>query len=99
MEPRQIMTEMTTPRCSARNRAYVLIHTEAGKAAEVVKSLRGRLGIAMVDVIEGPYNVIAVVEGANLSAVAKTILVDIKKLSGVRDIIVYLVTPEAEVKT
>ncbi len=80
----------------AENRAYVLIDAEEDKASEVATSLHGRLGVTTADVVNGPYRVIAVVEGSNISAVAKTILIDIKNLSGVRDIIVYLATPEEQ---
>jgi len=80
------------------NRAYVLIDSEENKASEVATSLRDRVGVTMADVVNGPYRVIAVVEGSNISAIAKTILIDIKKLSGVRDIIVYMATPEEQAK-
>lgn len=76
------------------NRAYVLIDTDENKAGEVVSKLRLRLGVALADVINGPYHAIAVVESSNISAMAKTILLDIRKLSGVRDIIVYMTKPE-----
>ena len=78
------------------NRAYVLIDAEESKASEVAAILHNRSGITMADVVNGPYRVIAVVEDSNISAIAKTILIDIKKLSGVRDIIVYLATPDEQ---
>jgi len=83
---------------SVESRAYVLIDVEEAKASEVVMGLRNRLGVAMADIVNGPYRVIAVVEGSNISSIAKTILLDVKKLSGVRDIIVYMVTPEEQAK-
>ncbi|MFH1169297.1 MAG: hypothetical protein V1691_01245 [Chloroflexota bacterium] len=76
-------------------RAYVLIDTEADRAFEVVKSLRTQLGIPMADIVDGPYRVIAVIESNNIAAIAKKVLVDIRKLSGVKDLIVYMARPEA----
>lgn len=75
-------------------RAYILVDTEAAKAAEVVEILRGRADICLADVVNGPYKVIAVVQGMNTSEVAKTILIDIRKLSGVKDLIVYTACQE-----
>lgn len=80
----------------AHTRAYVFIDTEPGRVTRVVQSLRGRLDIPLIDAINGPHNAIAVVEGNNASAVAKAILVDIRKLAGVRNVTVYLATPEEE---
>jgi len=80
------------------NRAYVLIDAEESKASEVAAILHNRSGITMADVVNGPYRIIAVVEGSNISAIAKTILIDIKRLSGVRDIIVYMATSEEQAK-
>jgi hypothetical protein len=91
------MTQDSGTRRTTLNRAYVLIQTEAQSTAEVAEALRHSFGIPMVDIVNGPYPVIAVVEGGNISTMAKTIAVDIRKLRGVRDIIVYMTTPEQEV--
>jgi hypothetical protein len=72
------------------NRAYVLIEAEADRAFEIAEALRRRFRISRVDVVDGPYAVIAVVEGYDLAVMAKTIAVDIRALDGVRDIIVYM---------
>jgi hypothetical protein len=87
-----------TPK-TAVNRAYVLIETEAGKASEIAEALRRRFRIARVDLVEGPYAVIAVVEGADISAMAKTIAVDIRALTGVKDIIVYMAKKKERLAT
>ncbi len=77
-------------------RAYVLIDTEPEMSRSVVLSLRARKDMRLVDAINGPFSVIAVVEGDSASAVAGAILVGIRKLKGVRDVVVYLATPEDE---
>ena len=43
-------------------RAYVLLDVVQGDPAEVVRALRGRTGVIMADVIEGPPDVVMVVE-------------------------------------
>lgn len=84
-----MMQDMQT-QSHAVNRAYVLIDAEEDRAGEVVSNLRGKSGITLADVINGPYRAIAVVESRDISAMAKTILLDIRMLSGVKDIIVYM---------
>lgn len=79
---------------STGSRAYVLIDAKEDSIAEVARYLRDELGLAMVDVINGPYHVVAVIEGRSISSLARTIVVDIRKLSAVRDIVVYMSEPE-----
>jgi hypothetical protein len=76
------------------NRAYVLIDTDEARAFDIVTRLHDMLNVSTVDVINGPYRIIAVLEGNNLSAIAKTVVIDIRKLSGVRDLIVYMAMPK-----
>jgi hypothetical protein len=71
-------------------RAYVLIDSDPEMTDRVVKSLRCRRDVRLADAINGPHDVIAVVEGSNASAVATAILSSIRKLQGVKDITVYL---------
>jgi nitrate reductase NapAB chaperone NapD len=77
-------------------RAYVLIETKPEMARSVVQSLQKRPDIRSVDAINGPFNVIAVVERDSASSMATAILVEIKKLPGVADVIVYLAEPKEE---
>lgn len=86
------------PQLSTGNRAYVLIDVKEDSAAEVAKYLREDLGLATVDVINGPYRVIAVVEGRSISSMARTIVGDMKRLSAVRDIVVYMSVPEEKTR-
>lgn len=78
-------------------RAYVLIDADPEMAPKVVQTLRGRGDIALVDMINGPYSAIAVVEGKEPSTVAAAILGGIRKLSAVRDITVYMAVSEREI--
>jgi hypothetical protein len=92
---------MTMPEDDNPNhiRAYVLIDTEPEMTRSVVRSLRTRRDISLADIINGPFNAIAVVEGDSASAVAGAILVGIRRLKGVRDVIVYLATHETKEAT
>jgi hypothetical protein len=80
-------------------RAYVLIDSDPEMTDCVVQSLRCRRDVRLADAINGPHDVIAIVEGSNASAVATAILASIRKLEGVRDITVYLAAPQKEEKT
>jgi DNA-binding Lrp family transcriptional regulator len=55
-------------------RGYVLITTEVGKASEVVERLRHMPGVTLVDVVTGPYDIVAVLEGADTNAIGKLVL-------------------------
>ena len=55
-------------------RAYVLITVAAGQAAAVAEALRALPGVAQADVVAGPYDVVAVVEGADAAAIGRLVL-------------------------
>lgn len=63
--------------------AYVLIETAVGKTKDVVLSLRGVAGMKAVHAVTGPYDVIAVVEGADLTAVGNLVPRDIHTVGGI----------------
>jgi len=50
-------------------RAYILIETEVGKVREIAEALRRLSCIKVVDTVTGPYDIIAVAEGADLNAI------------------------------
>jgi hypothetical protein len=92
---------MTMPEDGNSNhiRAYVLIDTEPEMTRSVVRSLRTRKEVRLADTINGPFRAIAVVEGDSASAVAGAILVGIRRLKGVRDVVVYLANHETGAAT
>jgi hypothetical protein len=45
-------------------RAYVLLDVAKGKSQDVARALRGKRGVVMVDVVEGPPDVVAVLEAS-----------------------------------
>jgi hypothetical protein len=52
-------------------RAYVLLDIVDGKSEQVVRALRGSLGVAMADQLEGPPDVIVVVEASERQELAE----------------------------
>jgi DNA-binding Lrp family transcriptional regulator len=64
-------------------RAYVLITAEVGKAATVVEALRQLPGVRQADAVTGPYDVVAVLEGADTNAIGRLVL---DQLHGLADL-------------
>jgi len=64
-------------------KAFVLIETAVGKNKEVV-SLLGKLeGVKSVDIVTGPYDIIAVVEGESLNEIGDLITGKIHPVPGI----------------
>ncbi len=72
-------------------RAYVLIDVEAGKAKDVAEIIRGKTGICAADIVTGPHDIIAVVEGPDAEAVAGVVLNEISLIEGVTHTMTCLV--------
>jgi len=64
--------------------AYILIETEIGAAETVAGSLRGKPAVVAVDVVTGPHDVIALVQGVDADAVARIVINDVQATEGVR---------------
>jgi DNA-binding Lrp family transcriptional regulator len=63
--------------------AYILVQTEVGKAGQVTELIRAIDGVAMVDGVTGPYDVIARAEAADLDGLAKTIVMPMQEIEGI----------------
>lgn len=64
-------------------RAYVLIEMMAGHARNLVSSLSNQAGVVVVDRVTGPYDVVAVIEGADINTISELVTNEIHTLSGV----------------
>lgn len=64
-------------------RAYVLIETVGGKSKEVVDALRRISGIAVADVVTGPYDVIAVAQGNDANSIGRLVLNEVRGIPGI----------------
>ena len=65
-------------------KAYILIDTAVGKSRDVATSLKALGGVDMVDTVTGPYDIIAVVNAPDLSAVGDLVTSQIHTVNGVR---------------
>ena len=72
-------------------KAYVLINASPGRAIEVAKRMQGQSGITAADAITGEYDVIAVCEAPDVSAIGQLIVDKIQKIDGVFKTITCLV--------
>ena len=64
-------------------KAYVLIETSVEKSRHVANELRSLRGVQSADNVTGPYDVIAVVEAADLTAVGALLASRIHTLNGI----------------
>ena len=64
-------------------KAFILIETAVGKTKEVASSLKQLEGFKSVDLVTGPYDVIAVIEGENLAELGDLVDSKIHTIPGV----------------
>ncbi len=71
-------------------RAYVLIDSTRKAAGKIAAELQDKPGVIVADAVNGPHPVIACVEADNPASIAQTVLFDIRKIEGVKDLTVFL---------
>ena len=64
-------------------KAYLLVETAVGKTRDVASTLRELNGIETVDVGTGPYDIIAVISGDDMSVVGNLVTEGIHTVQGV----------------
>ncbi len=64
-------------------KAYVLVEPAVGKTRDVASTLRELNGIETVDVVTGPYDIIAVISGDDMSVVGNLVTEGIHTVTGV----------------
>jgi len=67
----------------ATTKAFVLIETAVGKTKDVVASLNKVDCVSSVDVVTGPYDIITVIEAADLSSVGDTVTGSVHTIGGI----------------
>ena len=72
-------------------KAYVLIQTEMGTSASVANALRSKPGVLISDVVSGPHDLVAVVQGEDSDAIARTVINEIQSIKGVTHTTTYMV--------
>jgi len=75
----------------SNRKAYVLIQAETGKAETVLQALRSKPGVAGADLVVGPHDVIAVLQGPDADAIARIVVNSIQGVRGVQRTITYMV--------
>lgn len=68
---------------ASKTRAFVLIETAVGKTKDVVSALHQVKGVTSVDVVTGPYDIIAVIEAPDLSTVGDMVTGSIHTIGGI----------------
>ena len=63
--------------------AYILIQTEMGQARDVAAHVAGIAGIASVSVVNGPYDVIALAEAADIDELGGLVAAGIQAVEGI----------------
>jgi DNA-binding Lrp family transcriptional regulator len=64
-------------------RAYVLIQTEVGKAANVAEELQAIDGVTSADDVTGPYDVIVQAEAGSVDELGKMVVSEIQLIDGI----------------
>jgi DNA-binding Lrp family transcriptional regulator len=75
-------------------RAYVLLRTSPGLTQAVARSLRAHRTVRSVEMITGPYDLIALIEGETANHILTAVMQDIRPAAGIRETLTCLVVPE-----
>ena len=63
-------------------KAYILIEAQVGKAPDVVRALRDLDVVQSADGVSGPYDIIAIVEAADLGSIGDLVTAQIHTIPG-----------------
>lgn len=64
-------------------RAYILIETQVGKSREVADALRSLPGVSSADIITGEFDIITLVEAADMVSIADLVTGQVQSIAGV----------------
>ena len=68
----------------AKTKAFVLIETTVGKTKDVVSHLRTVKSVSSVDVVTGPYDIIAIIEADDLGSVGDAVTGSVHTIDGIQ---------------
>jgi DNA-binding Lrp family transcriptional regulator len=63
--------------------AYVLIQTDVGQAAEVVRQMSQISGVVLAEGVTGPYDVIARAEATSIDQLGKLVVGELQGIDGI----------------
>ena len=66
-----------------RAKAFVLINLAAGASESVLMKLQKMSFVADVHAVSGPYDMIAIVDGATFNEIGKSVLEEIQPIPGI----------------
>jgi DNA-binding Lrp family transcriptional regulator len=64
-------------------KAFVLIETAVGRNKEVATALEQLKGVKSVDIVTGPYDIIAIIEGESLNDIGDIVTGKIHPVAGI----------------
>ncbi len=64
-------------------KAYVLIETAVGRNKDVAAAMEQLKGIKSVDIVTGPYDIIAIIEGDSLNDIGDLVTGKIHPITGI----------------
>lgn len=64
-------------------RAYVLIQTDTGRAADVANGIRGLAGVISTEAVTGPYDVIVFLEATDVDALGQLVVSSVQPVEGI----------------
>jgi DNA-binding Lrp family transcriptional regulator len=64
-------------------KAFVLIETAVGRNKEVATALKKLAGVKSVDIVTGPYDIIAIIEGKSLNDIGDLVTSKIHPIAGI----------------
>ena len=64
-------------------KAFVLIETAVGRNKEVATALEQLKGVKSVDIVTGPYDIIAIIEGESLNDIGDLVTGKIHPVAGI----------------
>ena len=63
--------------------AYILIQTEVGKARDVAETIKDIKGVAQVDAVTGPYDVIVLTQARGVDELGKLVVSKVQGVPGI----------------
>jgi DNA-binding Lrp family transcriptional regulator len=73
----------TVRRCLMQAKAFVLIETAVGRNKDVANALKKLNGMKSVDIVTGPYDIIAIMEGDSLNDIGDLVTGNIHPIAGI----------------
>ncbi|MGD9115678.1 MAG: Lrp/AsnC ligand binding domain-containing protein [Dehalococcoidia bacterium] len=74
-------------------KAFVLIETSVGRNKDVANALKKLKGVKSVDIVTGPYDIIAIMEADSLNDIGDLVTGNIHPITGISRTVTCLAIP------